>query len=109
MQDALNTTNDELIKRDDSFQDAIATMWEEMMEFASMKNQLAEFIGMWAEIEGIKRELNHVWRMRFEGRGAFQHDPRLDAPQSDKFKGSRVAYDVDNFLCSIKDYSKQRE
>lgn len=63
-------------------------------------------MGLRAELEGLKRELNQVHRMRVEVRGTFQHVPRLDVLRPDKFKGSRVEKNVDNFLLNIDDYFK---
>lgn len=39
-----------------------------------------------------------------EGACTFQHGLNINVPTPEKFKESRVANDVDNFLFSIKDY-----
>lgn len=39
-----------------------------------------------------------------KGQSHFQHGPRLDVPWPNKFKGSRVANDVDNLLFNIENY-----
>lgn len=74
------------------------------MEFLVIKSQRAKLMVLRTEMEGLKRELNQVWRMHVEGVGAIQHGLHLVVPRHNKFNGSRVAKDVENFMFNIKDH-----
>lgn len=65
MQGALSTTTNDIMKRDTSLEVVIATMRNEMVEFAGTINQLAELMGLRVEraqpsAENPRRRRNYI-------------------------------------------------
>ncbi|KAF8024618.1 hypothetical protein BT93_F1709 [Corymbia citriodora subsp. variegata] len=64
----------------------------------------AMMVAMRAEVEELKGKLAESEAARVNGVVMVHASPRTDAPKPDKFRGSRVAKDVDNFLWYMERY-----